>query len=105
MEERLTQLGEWLRPNGEAIYTQRMPGRGPRSGAPGNIPHLEQSEFMSEYDITNLVDNPRAGFARMWMRSLPRKAMLFTPFCRAGPRVSFVLTNVAASSYAQSHAG
>jgi alpha-L-fucosidase len=64
MEERLVQIGDWLRPNGDAIYGTRSWKRS-RQWSKGELPHLEEKEFMSEYDITNLVDEPRSGFARV----------------------------------------
>ena len=64
MEERLTQLGEWLRPNGEAIYGTHAWKRASQ-WSQGTVPKLEQSEFRSEYDISKLVDEPRSGYARI----------------------------------------
>ena len=64
MEERLTQIGDWLRPNGEAIYGTH-PWKRASQWSSGTIPHLEQSEFRSEYDISKLVDEPRPGYARI----------------------------------------
>ncbi len=63
MEERLIQLGEFLRPNGEAIYGTHA-HRNPRQWSKGTIPKLEEKQFMSDYDITKLVDTPPAGYAR-----------------------------------------
>ena len=63
MEERLLQLGDFLRPNGEAIYGTHA-HRNPRQWSKGAIPKLEEKEFMSDYDITKLVDTPPAGYAR-----------------------------------------
>jgi len=64
MEERLLALGRFLGPNGEAIYgtTAR---KTPRQWSAGTPPKLEEKEFMSEYDITKLVDAPPAGYARV----------------------------------------
>ena len=64
MEERLIQIGDFLRPNGEAIYgTQAR--KTPRQWSKGEIPKLEVKEFMSDYDIKKLVDTPPAGYARV----------------------------------------
>jgi len=64
MEERLTGIGNWLRPNGEAIYGIR-PWSRPSQWTAGTRPKLEQSEFRSEYDISKLVDSPASGYARI----------------------------------------
>lgn len=64
MEERLIHIGDWLGVNGEAIYDTQAWVR-PAQWSSGTIPHLEQKEFMAEYDITNLVDQPKPGYARV----------------------------------------
>jgi alpha-L-fucosidase len=64
MEERLTQIGEWLRGNGEAIYGTR-PWRNTRQWSNGKIPEMKSSRFDTPYEIGQLVDAPPAGFARV----------------------------------------
>ncbi len=64
MEERLKQMGDWLRPNGEAIYSTQ-PWIRPAQWSTGTMPHLEEKDFMSDYDISKMVDQPPAGYARV----------------------------------------
>ena len=64
MEERLIEIGNWLRVNGEAIYGTKA-FKTPSQYSEGTRPKLEEKEFMAEYDILNLVDEPKAGYARV----------------------------------------
>ena len=64
MEERLHQIGTWLKPNGEAIYGTRALPR-TRQWSKGTVPQMEEKEFMSEYDINKMVDAPPSGYARV----------------------------------------
>ena len=64
MEERLTEIGEWLRPDGEAIYGTHM-WRNPRQWSAGTVPKQEEKDFRAEYNITRMVDTPPPGYARV----------------------------------------
>ncbi len=64
MQQRLVEIGDWLRTNGEAIYGTRA-WKQPRQWSTGTVPKLEQKEFMADYDITKMVDTPPSGFARV----------------------------------------
>jgi len=64
MEERLAQIGDWLRPNGECIYGTHAAPRS-RQWSKGTVPQLEDKEFRAAYEIQQLVDTPPAGYARV----------------------------------------
>ena len=64
MEERLRQIGDWLRPNGEAIYGTHA-WKKSAQWSEGTVPHMEEKEFMSDYNISKMVDTPPSGFARV----------------------------------------
>ncbi|HEX4227835.1 MAG TPA: alpha-L-fucosidase [Bryobacteraceae bacterium] len=65
MEERLSEMGDWLKPNGEAVYeTQAIQGH-TRQWSAGRIPRMEEKEFRAAYNISQMVDSPPSGYARV----------------------------------------
>jgi alpha-L-fucosidase len=64
MQERLIAIGDWLKVNGEAIYGTRQLPRS-RQWSAGIVPTMEQKVFGVPYSITQMVDTPSAGFARV----------------------------------------
>lgn len=63
MEERLTQIGDWMKINGEAIYGTK-PWKATRQWSAGEVPKVEYNkEYSTPYDVTKLTEKPEAGKA------------------------------------------
>jgi alpha-L-fucosidase len=63
MQERLEQIGSWLRMNGDAIYGTR-PWKSTRQWSEGEVPKVGyNSEFQAEYDVTKLTEKSQPGKA------------------------------------------
>ena len=63
MEERLLQIGDWLKINGDAIYGTK-PWKATRQWSAGEVPHVDyDKEFETAYDVTKLTAKPEPGKA------------------------------------------
>jgi len=62
MQERLLNMGKWLKVNGEAIYGTR-PWSSTRQWSTGAAPKLETGEYMTRYEVTDYVEAKKPGQA------------------------------------------
>jgi alpha-L-fucosidase len=62
MQQRLVEIGEWLKRNGEAIYGTR-PWARTRQWTEGSQPKLETGEYATKYDVMDYLEARKPGQA------------------------------------------
>jgi alpha-L-fucosidase len=93
MEDRLLQIGAWLKVNGDAIYGTR-PWKETRQWSAGQIPNIDYNkEYSADYDVTRLSAKPLPGKAGIEAFFTSKGNSLFAILPR-WPGRRFVVRNV-----------
>ncbi|MCC6539668.1 MAG: alpha-L-fucosidase [Bryobacterales bacterium] len=93
MEQRLAEIGSWLRVNGEAIYGTR-PRKMTRQWSAGEQPKTEYNkEHATQYDVTKLAGKPELGKAGIEAFFTTRGSTLYAILPRWPASGEFVAQN------------
>jgi alpha-L-fucosidase len=93
MEERLLQIGDWIRVNGEAIYGTK-PWKTTRQWTSGELPKIEYNrQYEANYDVAQLAGKPEPGKAAIQAFFTSKGGDLFVILPR-WPGRTFLLNDV-----------
>ncbi len=100
MEQRLLEIGDWLKVNGEAIYGTRTAGRSSQ-WSEGNRPDQQYGEFMVKYKLMDqLGQQPKNGIAVKQV-FFTKKADALYAITSGWPGKQLVLRNIKAPASAK----
>lgn len=98
MEERLSDIGDWLEINGEAIYGSTTHMRCCQWTA-GKVQELKHGNYRVKYDVNKLLRSPDDGFARKEVL-FTRKGDTLYAICPIFPNEKLVLKGIKADTNA-----
>lgn len=94
MEERLAEIGAWLRVNGEAIYGTTV-HESTCQWTEGEQPEFKKGTFKVKYDVDKLLQTPDEGIARK-EALYTRKGKVLYAICPVFPKNELVLRGIVA---------
>jgi alpha-L-fucosidase len=99
MEQRLLDIGDWLKVNGEAIYGTRFAGRSCQWTA-GTLPKQEYGQFMVKYNLMDQIGQAPKNGAAVKQLFFTRKPDALYAISAGWPGKTLVLRDVKAPSEA-----
>ncbi len=99
MQERLVQIGSWLKTNGEAIYATRS-NKVSAQWSNGNKPIFTKKDYHSGFPIFEMTINPKEGNAvkELWFTKKGSTLYAFTPGWPKSNRLTIRKVNISENS-------